>query len=271
MPGPRTIDTMGSATADREVEALWRAIDTLHRLLVAVQASPAPGPPDRSNTAGGGAANILVQETDGDPVLIVPGIEFGDDFQVSQSSDLARIDLRAGMISLSDATPAEVASAGVAGFSGSASRSDHVHRGVAGIKAYTSGTALHGTVILRASGNIEIQQDDVNNIVTIRDATGSSAMTVMRSTDYGLTYGGQAELYVQNPSRGAVQLPSASDNRRVLAIVRNTDISASLTVLATSGETIEGNYGSFGSSTSVPANSARGWIPVEVGAWYRIF
>lgn len=81
----RFLKTTGDKFHDKEIDALWRAIEDLKGLKAPAEKASGIEQVIRQ------AVTLIVQEQDGSPRLTKEGIEFGPEFTVSESSNLARV------------------------------------------------------------------------------------------------------------------------------------------------------------------------------------
>lgn len=174
---PKTINTMGSAAQDREIDQLWSTIRALQSQLSALTtpSKVSSVPVKTVVTTSTSSGTITVQQADGSVSIDTRGIVFdqADGFSVSESNGAAKIKLSTS-ISLSSSAPPAIAASSSAGTATTASRSDHTHEGLHSISK--SGSAqIKGDATFTSSGAITLTQSGSN--IDIGGTGGSSPLT----------------------------------------------------------------------------------------------
>lgn len=164
MAGPRTVGTLGSP-ADREINALWEAIDALQAAMKKLgHPAPAPAPalaPQPNRFAG----LFTVREVDGVPSIEADAIEFdqADGFQVSEDGGAARIDRLATTTAPADVTTGS-ANAGTAT---QAANADHVHH-------YAAAAATLGTDFAVITVDTALSATPTKRYIRVINASGKT-------------------------------------------------------------------------------------------------
>lgn len=161
MAGPRTVGSLG-APADREVNALWEAIDAVNKKIAGTPPKQPPAPNAVHNPFAG---LITVREVDGAPSLMADAIEFdqADGFQVSADGSAARIDRLATAVVPSDVTTGSAS----AGSATEAANADHVHH-------FTPSASGLGTDFAVVSIDTVLTADTTKRYIRVVDASGKT-------------------------------------------------------------------------------------------------